>query len=51
MEYLGDAVLGAIVAEFLFRKFEKKDEGFMTKLRSRIVKRKHLNWLWRIRLD
>jgi len=43
LEYLGDAVLGAIVAEFLFRKFEDCDEGFMTKLRARIVKRKHLD--------
>ncbi len=43
LEYLGDAVLGAIVAEFLFRKYEGYDEGFMTKLRARIVKRKQLD--------
>lgn len=43
LEYLGDAVLGAIVAEFLFRKFNTSNEGFMTKLRARIVKRKQLN--------
>lgn len=43
LEYLGDAVLGAVVAEFLFRKFNDCDEGFMTKLRARIVKRKHLD--------
>jgi len=43
LEYLGDAVLGAIVAEFLYRKFDTSDEGFMTKLRARIVKRKQLD--------
>ncbi len=43
LEFLGDAVLGAIVAEFLYKKFETRDEGFMTKLRSRIVKRKQLD--------
>ncbi|MFC2129715.1 ribonuclease III [Bacteroidota bacterium] len=43
LEYLGDAVLGAIVAEFLFRKFSDSDEGFLTKLRARIVKRKQLD--------
>lgn len=43
LEFLGDAVLGAIVAEFLFRKFDTSDEGFMTKLRARIVKRKQLD--------
>jgi ribonuclease-3 len=43
LEYLGDAVLGAIVAEFLFRNFDGCDEGFLTKLRGRIVKRKQLD--------
>ena len=37
LEYLGDAVLGAIIAEYLFRKFPFKDEGFLTEIRSRIV--------------
>jgi ribonuclease-3 len=37
LEFLGDAVLGAIVAEFLFNMFPYKDEGFLTQLRSRIV--------------
>lgn len=45
LEYLGDAVLDAIVADFLYRKFPGEDEGFMTKLRSRIVKRKSLDKL------
>ncbi|MDB4835533.1 ribonuclease III [Cyclobacteriaceae bacterium] len=45
LEYLGDAILGAIVAEYLFKKFPKKDEGFLTEIRSRIVKRESLNTL------
>ncbi len=45
LEYLGDAVLGAVVAEFLFKKFPAKDEGFLTEIRSRIVKRDSLNTL------
>jgi len=43
LEYLGDALLGAIAAEYIYNAFEHMDEGFMTKLRARIVKRKHLN--------
>lgn len=43
LEYLGDAVLGTIVAEYLFKKYPGKDEGFLTKMRSKIVKRKALN--------
>jgi len=43
LEYLGDAVLGTIVAEYLFKKYPQKDEGFLTKMRSKIVKRKSLN--------
>lgn len=37
LEFLGDAVLGAIVAESLFSKFKNEDEGFLTKTRSHIV--------------
>ncbi len=47
LEYLGDAILGSIVAEFLFKKFPFKDEGFMTEIRSRIVSRESLNQLGR----
>lgn len=47
LEYLGDAVLGSIVADFLFKKFPYKDEGFLTEMRSRIVSRSHLNQLSR----
>jgi ribonuclease III len=45
LEYLGDAILGAIVADFLFRKFPYKNEGFLTEMRSRIVNRASLNKL------
>lgn len=45
LEYLGDAVLDAIVANYLFNRYPEGDEGFMTKLRARIVKRKNLDYL------
>ncbi|MFA0963262.1 ribonuclease III [Roseivirga sp. BDSF3-8] len=45
LEYLGDAVLGAVIAEYLFMKFPFKDEGFLTDIRSRIVNRESLNQL------
>jgi ribonuclease-3 len=43
LEYLGDALLGSIVAEYLFKKYPLKDEGFLTEIRSRIVNRDALN--------
>jgi ribonuclease III len=43
LEFLGDAMLNAIVAEFLFLKYPFKDEGFLTQLRSKIVSRESLN--------
>lgn len=43
LEYLGDAVLSTIVAEYLYNKYPGRDEGFLTKMRSKIVKRKTLN--------
>lgn len=45
LEYLGDAVLGAIIADYLYRKYPQKGEGFLTSMRSKIVSRKHLNTL------
>jgi ribonuclease III len=45
LEYLGDAVLGAVIAELLFKKFPYREEGFLTEMRSRIVNREHLNKL------
>tara|TARA_B100000965_G_scaffold43125_8_gene31634 strand:+ start:9163 stop:9861 length:699 start_codon:yes stop_codon:yes gene_type:complete len=47
LEYLGDAVLNLIVAEYLFKKYPFKDEGFLTKIRSKIVSRDSLNDLGR----
>lgn len=45
LEYLGDAILGAVVAELLFKKFPFKEEGFLTEMRSKIVNRENLNKL------
>jgi ribonuclease-3 len=45
LEYLGDAVLDAILSDYLFEKFPDASEGFMTKIRSRIVNRDVLNQL------
>ena len=45
LEYLGDAVLGTIVAEYLYNRFPFKDEGFLTQLRSRVVNRSFLTQL------
>lgn len=45
LEYLGDAILGAIVAEYLFKKFPLKGEGFLTEMRSKFVSREQLNKL------
>lgn len=45
LEYLGDAVLGAVIAEMLFKKFPYKEEGFLTEMRSRIVNREQLGKL------
>ena len=43
LEYLGDAILGAIVAEYLFKKYPYEAEGFLTEMRSRMVRRESLN--------
>lgn len=47
LEFLGDAVLGSIVAELLFKLYPYKDEGFLTEMRSKIVSRANLNQLSR----
>lgn len=47
LEFLGDSVLGMVVAEYLFKKYPFKDEGFLTEIRSRIVNRESLNVLAR----
>jgi ribonuclease III len=43
LEYLGDSVLGMVIAEKLYLKFPYKDEGFLTEMRSKIVGRNKLN--------
>lgn len=45
LEFLGDAVLSSVIADYLFKKFPYKDEGFLTKMRSRIVSRQQLGKL------
>lgn len=45
LEFLGDAVLDLAIADYLFRKYPYKDEGFLTEIRSRLVSRNHLNKL------
>ena len=47
LEYLGDAVLSAIIAEFLYKKYPVANEGFLTDMRSRLVSREQLNKLGR----
>lgn len=43
LEYLGDTVIDLIVAHFLFQKFPDRDEGYLTKLKSKIVNRNMLS--------
>ncbi|MHB1179239.1 MAG: ribonuclease III [Daejeonella sp.] len=45
LEFLGDAILGSVVAELLFKQYPYKDEGFLTEMRSKIVSRSNLNQL------
>ncbi len=43
LEFLGDAILGSIIGEYLFHKYPTKAEGYLTDMRSKIVNRKSLN--------
>ena len=43
LEFLGDAILGALIAEYLFKKYPNQPEGYLTELRSRIVRRETMN--------
>lgn len=45
LEYLGDAILGAVIADFLYNRFPQEDEGFLTKTRSKLVNRSFLTKL------
>jgi ribonuclease-3 len=43
LEFLGDSIIGTVIAEYLFKKFPYKDEGFLTKMRSKMVSRNQHN--------
>ena len=43
LEYVGDAILGAVVAHYLYVSILDANEGYLTKMRSKIVSRSHLN--------
>ncbi len=45
LEFLGDAILNAVTADYLFKTFPTRDEGFLTEMRSKIVSRAQLNKL------
>ncbi len=43
LEFLGDAIISSVVAEYLFKKYPYKGEGFLTEMRSKMVNRQQLN--------
>lgn len=43
LEYLGDAVLSTIIADYLFKRYPYRGEGFLTEMRSKMVNRQQLN--------
>ncbi|RMZ51467.1 ribonuclease III [Flavobacteriaceae bacterium PRS1] len=45
LEFVGDAMVGSIIATHLFNEVPQGDEGYLTKMRSKIVSREHLNEL------
>lgn len=45
LEYLGDAILDAVVADFLFSRFPEEDEGYLTKIKSKMVSRRTLGMI------
>ncbi|WP_405574321.1 ribonuclease III [Winogradskyella sp. Asnod2-B02-A] len=45
LEFVGDAILGSVIAAYLFEKVPHGDEGYLTKMRSKVVSREHLNKL------
>jgi len=47
LEFLGDAMLGSVIAAHLFKKVPHGNEGYLTKMRSKVVSREHLNELGR----
>jgi ribonuclease-3 len=47
LEFLGDAMLSAVISKYLYDEVPSGDEGYLTKMRSKVVSRKHLNELGR----
>lgn len=47
LEFKGDAALGYVVASYLYERFPDKDEGFMTKVKSKLVRTRFLNYFAR----
>ena len=45
LEFLGDSILSTIISTYLFNQIPEASEGYLTKMRSKIVSRKHLNEL------
>lgn len=45
LEFLGDAILDAVIAEFLFLRYPYQQEGFLTEMRTRIVNRDQMSYL------
>lgn len=45
LEFVGDAMLGSVIASYLYSKVPHGDEGYLTKMRSKVVSRQHLNEL------
>lgn len=45
LEFLGDAILGAVIADYIFTNAPDENEGYLTKMRSKIVERRYLNQL------
>jgi len=43
LEYLGDAILSALIADYLFKRYPYKEEGYLTEMRSKMVNRQQLN--------
>lgn len=48
LEFLGDAVLDAVIADYLFEKFPEEDEGYLTKVKSKMVSRRTLGQIGRL---
>ena len=45
LEFLGDAIISSVVADYLFKKYPYKGESFLTEMRSKMVNRQQLNYI------